>query len=201
MASSIACFAAFARYGDNGTGSSFPLAEYGIADSSAIEIVTGQRAWSGGNTSTAFDSGWVAVELSANAGGGASAIGWTVTGGVTVPLATTSISYGTIEKVEVYAAARNGKLRMAFRSIIIDFYVGTNRKQRVVLGSSAWPDANTLGQTGVSTDMTSTTVPTRSDIDKVIITADVRMQADQGVTPLFDEIIGEVRVFSSSCNP
>jgi len=148
-----------------------------------------------------MDSGWLLVSLAANVGGGASGISWTVAGGATVPLTTTAIAYGRIERVTITATVTSGGLAISYRNLKVKFYVGASLKQTVSISTSHCPVANTLGVIGVSAEMSAGASPLRSDIDRCVVEAELRLRTDDGLTPLPSDILGAIKVFTSTCNP
>ncbi|HEV7302465.1 MAG TPA: hypothetical protein VGN72_24210 [Tepidisphaeraceae bacterium] len=196
----LPCFTAFVRFGDNGSSTNHPVSEYGINDAQGIPAVTGQCVWDA-SPSDGIDSGWVSVQLVASVGSSGGAVGWTVIGGVTVPVSTSAIGFGAIDEVEFTAHSMSGGTRMAMSELRVEFFVGGVLKQAVDIAAEQCPDADTLGQSNVTAEDSVSATPSRDDIDKVVVTGRVLLQADANVTPAANNIRGELRIYTSSCNP
>jgi hypothetical protein len=181
-----------ALYGDNGDPNGVPGYDVG---SSPTDCSSGYIVWEG-NIEDGLDSGDVSVALSMPPGGGTNAVQWNVVGGASGVLSFTS-TYGSISKVQILAGVALGGCKMSWVSTTVRFYKAGVLMESITLNSSNNPVADATSQSGSVEVEQITTITASSGYDQVDISANVRLQANAGISPGEDDIFGDIYVFTS----
>jgi hypothetical protein len=155
-----------------------------------VNASEGQASWPG-NPGSNLDSGLLSVEFVVSAGGGATL---TVQG---ASVFDGSVHYGWIQQVQIVASVAGVRRRFTWQSITVRFYKAGQLTQSIVRSSECWPKADTyatpsFGWRGVRY------IPSSADNDSVVVTGQVRLQADAPVVQPW-EMQGKILVFAANC--
>lgn len=197
--SSNPCIAGGVQVGSNGSGGGSPGIVLG--NGSGTNPSTGNVIWDA--NPSGFDSGWVAVQIVASAGGGANGVTCTVTqpNGSTTTVNYSGVNYGTINDVQLQAAVSASNMTITFRSVVVQYYKNGNLTDTVSLPDECAPIADTTGAGAPpSASQVSRLSPHTAGNTKVVITFLVRMQTPQSTLPAPTAIIGRFFIFANNCS-
>lgn len=191
----ITGFAAFAtaRVGANGGSVGDPEAIVGTAAGEAA----GQRTWDA-NLADGLDSGWVAVTFTALAAGGTNGVTLSVAGCTPSTVAYSQGSATTIGSVIVRAAVDGAGRKLSFRNIVVKFYLSATGTafQTIRVSAGSAPVADTAGLADpVDAEATTQVDASREDYQKVVVTAEVRLQDVSNELAPQDAIVGDIYLF------
>jgi hypothetical protein len=184
------------QVGSNGSGGGSP----GVVLGQGNNPSTANPTWDS-NPSDGFDSGWVTVQMTASAGGGANGVTYSVIqpDGTTTDVSYSGASYGTINTVQVQAAASAGNMKVSYRSVVVQYYQGDTLVQTIVLPDACAPVADTTGAGAPSSASEVSDLPPGSPSNtKVVVTAQVRMQSPQTTPPPPTAITGQIFIFANN---
>jgi hypothetical protein len=184
------------QVGSNGSGGGSPGVVLGQGSNPSTANVT----WDN-NPSDGFDSGWVAVQMTASAGGGTNGVTCSVAqpNGTTTTVDYSGATYGTINTVQVQAAVSASNMTVTFRSVVVQYYQGDTLIQTIVLPDACAPVADTTGPGAPSSASEVSNLPPSSPGNtKVVITAQVRMQSPQTTPTPPTAITGQIFIFANN---
>jgi hypothetical protein len=165
--------------GDNGNVSGIPTVTAGSggeADSWTF------NTWDS-NVDDGFDSEWVGVQFSIGAGQGA----WEVSNSGAATFSTgTSPSIGS---VTIQAAVMSAYMKMSWQDVTVNFYSGGQLMESVSVADFA---ADTTDGAGWTEESGVIVAASGSNYDGVVITAQVRLEALEGMYPGPSDIFGQV---------
>jgi hypothetical protein len=179
-----------ARIGSNGWSSGDPEYSVGISSSN---FSSGRRVWEASPVET-IDSGQVEVVLAANPGGGSQAVGWTVSGGDTVPLYCNNASYQIISSLKVRAAVQLNWAVMSFSDLVFRFYKNGSLQETITYEKVI---ANTEDTSDEVQEQILTVTPTASDNDKVVVEGNIRLAMYGVDIPDPNAVFGQIFIFSN----
>ncbi|HZZ41611.1 MAG TPA: hypothetical protein VFE58_01615 [Tepidisphaeraceae bacterium] len=184
-ATSGATYFAGVAVGDNGYPNGLPTAVAGAGGQQTLGLST---AWDG-DEDDGFDSTLVGMQFSVNTSG---------TGGSSFEVAdsgSSSLAFGgsAIHQVTIQADVAGSDMEMSFEDITVSFYRGGTLIETVSAGNL---DANTMGATSWNPAESGLTVTAGADssYDGVEISAQVRLQAAQGMYPGPSDIFGQIAI-------
>jgi len=194
------CVVAAAWVGSNGPGND---PELGVGKTLGGDWSVGHVTWDA-NLANGFDSGWVNVQLTLEAGGGANNVRWTASpGGVAVQLPYSGVTYGAITKVQVRASASGPNRRMSWASLQVRFLRAGTEVDSIAIPAECWPVASTFGGGPGASDqrIIQITPALNSDPDKVIVSGSVRLESQATTLPGPDAVNGQIYVYADNCAP
>ena len=181
------CIESKIQYGDCAAGGAPEL---------TINNSEGHVVWDS-NLSDGLDSGLFGIELVVSAGSGSSLTA--VKNPINVNVTDSSVSYGFIQRVEIIASVAGVNRRFTWSSVAVRFYKGGTLVQTMTRGPECQPKADTYGVPSIGWQGVEYT-PAASDNDSVVITGQVRLQANGTIVQPW-EVLGKILVFASNCTP
>jgi hypothetical protein len=196
--SNITGYAARAKARVGSNGDLLGVAEVLVGDEPTSSPGTARVTWDG-NLADGLDSGWVSITFTALAAGGANSLQFAVIGASPNPATFALASAITLRTVKVRAAVDAANRRFAFQNLVIKFFhaaADTTAAQTVRVAPGSWPVADTMGLTDpADAEHVLTVSALRTDNQKVVVTADVRLISAETELPLPDGLFGDVFVF------
>jgi hypothetical protein len=161
---------------------------------------SGRKTWDA-NLDDGLDSGWVAVTFTVLAAGGTNAAALVVAGGSPSPVAYSGLSAIALARLELWTGVDGAGRRASFRSIVAKFFLqanATNFTEKYTIAAAQAPVADTTGQSDpADAEDSVAVVPSRSDFQKLVVTAEVRLQDAAAGLPSQDAMYGKIFVFGS----
>jgi len=174
--------------------------ELSLGGDSEFDMLTGERVW-GTSSSSGMSSGWVAISMAAEPGGGAASPPWlSVAGCATGDLVYAGRSYGDIIKVQLRAAVAGQLKIFAFRNLVVTFSSPSLGTRVVTVPDGAAPVADTsTSNTGTALSAIQVN-PGDDGYTRVLIEAEVLLAWSDPVPESVDAMIGSIFVFTASCS-
>ena len=184
---------AVAQFGDNDGGGD---AELLLGGTSWASYVAGQTTWNPDtNADGSWDSGWVPVQLTLAAGGGADGVDFSVAGSAPGTITDSGEAYGEISSVTLIAAAQaqgtfqwsNVLVEFGNASGVIDTY---NRAAGPSVDTRAMDPNNASAEAGLNVNSN------LSGITTVTVLGNVRMTSPNGPYLNTADLFGEVLIYT-----
>lgn len=189
------------QVGSNGSGGSSPGALVG--HNLGSNPISANITWDS-NVADGFDSGWVSIQLVGEAGGGGNGVTWTIIqpDGTTTTLPYSGVSYGTIDNVQLQAAASAAGMKVSFKSVSAVYSQNGQPTETVTLPDECAPIADTTGAGAPgSASEVSQLSPGSSGNTSVVITAMVRMESSGAGLPAPDAMAATIYIFAQNPTP
>jgi hypothetical protein len=185
------------RFGSNGNVNGDPEVEAGAVNQTPSSA---RRQWDN-NMNDGLSAGPFSVVFTAEAGGGANAVKWSVQDANPSPLTYSGATYGAITRVRLRAAVQTTAL-VDWTSVLVRFY--KNGRLSDSYPTNGAPTAGPLvdtrgGSLPVTAEQILEITPVAGTNTKVIITGTVTLAAPQGVTPDVNDLFAQVFVDTATC--
>lgn len=181
--------------GSNGDTSGTPECFVGTASSGA----TDRRAWDA-NLADGLDSDFVGFSFTAKAAGGSGGLTLAVSGATAGSVSFSSAPATTIGSVKIRAAVDAADRKASLRNVVVKFFLGasdTTAFETKRIGSASAPVANTMGEEDpVSVETAINVFPSRTDYEKVVVSAEVRFECLDTLLPAEDGLLADVHLFA-----
>jgi hypothetical protein len=177
-------------FADDGDPNGIPGYDLGSSDEDNVGgFIVWQEDYSDG-----LDTGNVATSLTMPAGGGTNAVEWSVANGADGPLYFTR-TYGAIRQVQILAGVALAGCKMTWNDVQVQFYKSGTLIETISPGSVVADGTSSTDP--ISLEQITTVTPTANNNDMVVVSANVRLQANSGIDPGEEDIFGAVYVFTN----